>query len=165
VSNEFATRYNRRHTSQGSGAGATRRKNGVRRCRSAHVPCRWKKLANAMSWSRRKAAATKPRCRAVFAVFLKPWLGITLDGIDGTFRLTNPTVDTFVRMDYEHILALVEAVHGAHCNAVHGFAANTAIVDDVSQFSTPKSLRNLAKPFRENSIIWVMGGPPRLCAT
>jgi hypothetical protein len=43
-------------------------------------------------------------------------------------------------MDDEHILALVEAVHGAHCNAVHGFAANAAIVDDVSQFSTPNSL-------------------------
>jgi hypothetical protein len=72
--------------------------------------------------------------------FLKAWLDISLDGIDGTLRLANATVDTFVRMDDEHILALVEAVHGAHCNAVHGFAANTAIVDDVSQFSTPNSL-------------------------
>src|SRR5262249_34395383 len=31
-------------------------------------------------------------------------------------------------------------VHGAHFDAVHGFAANTAIVDDVSQFSPPKFL-------------------------
>jgi hypothetical protein len=54
-------------------------------------------------------------------------------------------------MDDEHILALVEAVHGAHCNAVHGFAANTAIVDDVSQFSTPNSLEGeiLAKNLPE----------------
>ena len=36
-------------------------------------------------------------------------------------------------MDDEHVLALVEAVHGAHLDAVHGFAANTAIVDDVGQ--------------------------------
>src|SRR3984893_6749356 len=83
--------------------------------------------------------------------FLKPWLDISLDGIDGTLRLANATVDTFGRVDDEHILALVEAVHGAHCNAVHGFAANTAIVDDVSQFSTPNSLEGeiLAKTLPE----------------
>src|SRR5262249_29689046 len=45
----------------------------------------------------------------------------------------NATVDAFVGMDDEHILALVEAVHRAHLDAVHGFAANAAIVDDVSQ--------------------------------
>ena len=33
-----------------------------------------------------------------------------------------------------HIFALVEAVHGAHSDAVHGFAANA--LDDVSQFGT-----------------------------
>jgi hypothetical protein len=27
-------------------------------------------------------------------------------------------------VDDEHVLALVEAVHGAHFDAVHGFAAN-----------------------------------------
>ena len=69
--------------------------------------------------------------------FLKPWLGISLDGIDGTFRFANATVDAFVRMDNEHILALVEAVHGAHGHAIHGFAANAAFVDDESQLSTP----------------------------
>ena len=35
----------------------------------------------------------------------------------------------------EHVLALIEAVHGAHGYAVHGFAANAAIVDDVGQSS------------------------------
>ena len=67
--------------------------------------------------------------------FLEPWFGISLDGIDGTFRFANATVDAFVRMDDEHILALVEAVHGAHSDAVHGFAANAALVDDVGQLS------------------------------
>src|SRR5262249_40502732 len=42
---------------------------------------------------------------------------------------------------WEHILALVEAVHGAHRDAIHGFAANAAFVDDESQFSTPNALR------------------------
>jgi uncharacterized protein (DUF1499 family) len=65
--------------------------------------------------------------------FLKPWFGIRLDGIDGTFRFANATVDAFLGMDDEHVLALVEAVDGAHGDAVHGFAANAAIVDDVSQ--------------------------------
>ena len=64
---------------------------------------------------------------------LKPRFAISLDGIDGAFRFANATVDAFVRMDDEHVLALVEAVHGAHLDAVHSFAANAAIVDDVCQ--------------------------------
>src|SRR4029077_7879300 len=39
------------------------------------------------------------------------------------------------RVDHEHVLALVEAVHGAHVDAVHDFAANTALVDDEGQLS------------------------------
>jgi hypothetical protein len=59
-------------------------------------------------------------------------------------------------MDHEHILALVEAVHGAHGDAIHGFAANAAFVDDESQFSTPNSLERatLAKkvvPYTQQS--------------
>ncbi len=67
--------------------------------------------------------------------FLKPWSGISLNGIDGTFWFANATIDAFVRMDDEHILALVEAIHGAHSDAVHGFAANAGLVDDVGQLS------------------------------
>ena len=63
----------------------------------------------------------------------KSRFGISLDGIDRAFRFANATVDAFVRMDDEHVLALVEAVHGAHLDAVHSFAANAAIVDDVCQ--------------------------------
>src|SRR5260370_39835806 len=40
-----------------------------------------------------------------------------------------------VRVDDEHVLALIEAVHGAHFDAVHGFAANAALVDDVGQLT------------------------------
>src|SRR5262245_50635848 len=65
--------------------------------------------------------------------FLKPGLAISLDSINGALRFANATVDAFVRMDDQHVLALVEAVHGAHLDAVHGFAANAAIVDDVGQ--------------------------------
>jgi hypothetical protein len=38
-------------------------------------------------------------------------------------------------VDDEHVLALVEAVHGTHVDAVHDFAANTALVDDEGQLS------------------------------
>jgi hypothetical protein len=41
-------------------------------------------------------------------------------------------------VDHEHVLALVKAIHGAHLDAVHRFAANTALIDDVGQFRTPK---------------------------
>ena len=59
-------------------------------------------------------------------------------------------------MDHEHILALVEAVHGAHSDAIHGFAANAAFVHDESQFSTPNTLERatLAKkvvPYTQQS--------------
>src|SRR5438445_4397746 len=65
--------------------------------------------------------------------FLKPGIAISLDSINGALRFANATVDAFDRMDDEHIVALPEAVHGAHLDAVHGFAANAAIVDDVGQ--------------------------------
>src|SRR5262249_58124607 len=44
--------------------------------------------------------------------FLKPGFAISLDGIDGAFRFAYATVDAFVRMDDEHVLALVEAATG-----------------------------------------------------
>ena len=79
-----------------------------------------------------------PDCR-VFRIqqqpLLKPRFAISLDGIDGTFRFAHATVDAFVRMDDEHVLTLVEAVDRTHFDAVHSFAANAAIVDDVCQLS------------------------------
>jgi len=38
-------------------------------------------------------------------------------------------------VDDEHVLALVEAVHRAHFDAVHGFAANATLDDDVGQLT------------------------------
>src|ERR1700730_15411346 len=67
--------------------------------------------------------------------FLKSRLGVGLDRVDRTFRFAHPAIDAFVRVDDEHVLALVEAIHGTHVDAVHGFAANTALVDDVGQLN------------------------------
>jgi hypothetical protein len=66
--------------------------------------------------------------------FLKPRLGGGLDRVDRAFRLANPAIDTFLGVDYEHVLAFVEAIHGAHFDAVHGLTANTILSDDVGQF-------------------------------
>jgi hypothetical protein len=53
----------------------------------------------------------------------------------GTFRLAHPAINTLLRVDDEHVLTLVKAVHRAHFDAVHRFAANTCLVDDVGQLS------------------------------
>jgi len=38
-------------------------------------------------------------------------------------------------VDDQHVLALVEAIHWAHLDAVHRFATNAVIVDDIGQLS------------------------------
>src|SRR5271166_4311768 len=45
-------------------------------------------------------------------------------------------------MDDEHVLAFVEAVHRAHFDAIHNFAANAVLVDDKSQLSVPSADRS-----------------------
>jgi hypothetical protein len=70
--------------------------------------------------------------------FLKPRVRVGIYGVHRTFRHANTAVDAFVRVDHEHVLALVKAIHGAHLDAIHRFAANAALIDDVGQFGTPK---------------------------
>jgi hypothetical protein len=38
-------------------------------------------------------------------------------------------------MDDEHVLALVETIHGAYLDAIHVFALNTLVVDDVGHLT------------------------------
>ena len=65
--------------------------------------------------------------------FLKTWFSVRFDRVDRAFRLADPAVDAFVRMNDEHILALVEAVHGANLHAIHQLTLDAAFVDDVGQ--------------------------------
>ena len=67
--------------------------------------------------------------------FFEARLGVRLDHIDRTFRLANPAIDTLVGMDHEHILALVEAVHGADFDAVGVLALDADFSDDVRHLS------------------------------
>ena len=73
--------------------------------------------------------------RRIFRVDFEPLfearLGIRLDRINGAFRLANATIDAFIGVNDQHVFALVEAIHGADFNAVHIFAFNAVIIDDV----------------------------------
>ena len=79
-----------------------------------------------------------PNCR-ILAVEVEPLfesrLRIRLDRINRAFGLANTTIDAFVRMDDEHVLTLVEAVHWTHLDTVSVLAADTALVDDVGHLS------------------------------
>src|SRR5436190_4355046 len=72
----------------------------------------------------------------IFGVHLEPffqaWLGIGLDRVGRTFGLANPAIDAFVWMNDQHVFTLVEAIYGAHLNAIGIFALNTGFSDDVS---------------------------------
>src|SRR6185437_9241839 len=50
---------------------------------------------------------------------LEPRFGVGKDRLGRTFRLAYAAVDAFVRVDDEHVLALVEAVHRTHFDAIH----------------------------------------------
>jgi len=65
--------------------------------------------------------------------FLKPCVRVGFYRVYRAFRHANAAVNAFVRVDHEHVLALVETIHGAHLDAVHDFAANAAVIDDVGQ--------------------------------
>jgi hypothetical protein len=76
----------------------------------------------------------------IFGINAKPafdaGLGIGLDRLDGAFRLADPTIDAFIRMDDQHVLALVKAIYGADFDAIHVFAFDAIVVDDIGHFHT-----------------------------
>ena len=84
----------------------------------------------------------------IFRIDLEPLfetgLGVRLDRVDWAFRLAHAAIDAFVRVDDEHVFALVEAVHRTHLDTVHVLAANAALVDDVGQLSLPSE----GRPFK-----------------
>ena len=71
----------------------------------------------------------------VFSVDVEPFLGVGLgignDGLDRAFRFADAAIDTLVRVDHQHILALVEAIHRANFNTVHQFALDAALDDNI----------------------------------
>ena len=73
--------------------------------------------------------------RVEFEPLLKTIFGIGQDRFSRALGLANAAVDTFVRVDYEHVLAFVEAIYGANLDAVHIFAFDAGIGDDVGHCS------------------------------
>jgi hypothetical protein len=73
----------------------------------------------------------------IICVKLQPLLrarfGIRLDCLNRAFWLAHAAIDTFVRMNDEHVLTLVETIDGADLHAVHKFALDATLVDDVGQ--------------------------------
>src|SRR5262249_50965812 len=81
----------------------------------------------------------RPRL-GIFCVYAQPLLetgfGIWLNSLNWAFGLADAAIYTFVGMDDQHVLALVEAVHGAHLDAVHVLALDAIVVDDVGHRSS-----------------------------
>ena len=67
-----------------------------------------------------------------FHPFLKVALGIGQDRLDRAFGLANTAVDAFFGIDHQKVLPFVEAVHGANLYAIHVFAFNARIDNDIS---------------------------------
>ena len=69
--------------------------------------------------------------RCVFRVDLEPlfeaWLCVRLNRLRRAFRLTYTTIDAFIWMDDEHVLAFIETVDRADFDAVHVFALDAIV--------------------------------------
>ncbi len=66
-----------------------------------------------------------------FQPFVETRFCVRFDGFRRAFRFTDPTVDAFVRVNDEHILAFIEAIDRANFNAVHIFAFDTVVGDEI----------------------------------
>jgi hypothetical protein len=67
--------------------------------------------------------------------FFQTWFGVGLDGIYRAFGLAHPTIDTFIRVNHQHVLPFIKAIDGAYLHAIHVFALDAIFVDDVSHFT------------------------------
>jgi hypothetical protein len=90
----------------------------------------------------------------IFSVDFEPLVeagfSVGFNRVSWAFRLTNATVDAFIRVDHQHVFALVKAVHGADFHAIHIFTFDAVFCDDVGHFG-PSVLykeRFLAESFK-----------------
>jgi amino acid transporter len=66
-----------------------------------------------------------------FNPFLHVWLSIGANSIRRAFRFAHAAIDALIRMNDQHILALVKAIYGADFDAVGVFARDAGIIDDI----------------------------------
>jgi hypothetical protein len=69
------------------------------------------------------------------------------DCFDGAFGNARFAIDTLFGMDVEHLVALVEALHGANDNAIGVFASRARLGNDVSH------VLDLSKQFKSGDVI------------
>ena len=72
----------------------------------------------------------------VFQIQLYPGVHVAACGIgqnclDRAFRLAHTTVDALVRVNDQHVFALIKAVHWTNFDAVHVLTLDALVVDDV----------------------------------
>jgi hypothetical protein len=81
----------------------------------------------------------RPRL-GVFSIQLQPKnevrLSVRLDCLGRAFRFAHTAIDALVRVNNEHIFALVEAVNGAHLHAIQIFAFYAVFYNHISHACT-----------------------------
>jgi hypothetical protein len=65
-------------------------------------------------------------------------------------------------MDNEHVLAFIEAVHGANRDAVRRFAADAAIVDDVGHLAILPARFQRSTHMRRPLVGWPKMDAPKI---
>ena len=79
----------------------------------------------------------------IFGVDLEPFveagLGIRLDRFGRTFRFAHTTIDTFVRMDDQHVFTFIKTIDRTNLNTIHIFAFNAVIDDQISHLCSTLS--------------------------
>jgi hypothetical protein len=61
--------------------------------------------------------------------------GVGLDGVNWAFGFADTAINALIGMDDEEVFALIEAIYGAHFDAVHIFAFHAGVGDDVGHIS------------------------------
>src|SRR5438105_11116489 len=93
--------------------------------------------------------------------FLQAALGVGKDRLGGALGLAHAAVDAFVGVDDQHHFALVETIDRADLDAVHIFAFDAGVGDDVGHvFALPLAASLCRRAHRVNAQLRVTG--PRL---
>src|SRR6476646_2200813 len=110
--------------------------------------------------------------------FFKPVLGIRKKRFGRAFRLAHAAIDAFVGVDDQHHFALVETIHWTNLDAIHVFAFDAGVGDDVGhvlklplplamsrasprQFPAPHSRRALPPADRDDGVAPVLSARGR----
>jgi hypothetical protein len=84
-----------------------------------------------------------------------------LYSVDRTFRHTNTAVDAFVRVDHEHVLALVEAIHGEFaCWKRRGLLLGLKYLPRIPPLDEDMYRVFMEAPFLSNTQSWQPCCPP-----